>query len=318
MRSERHPLRLTPAISPAPDRSPSARRGSSSGRGQRRDRMGRRTHRSRRSSCYPASAIHLEHSAKFLAERCHLLQPAGRGPARERPSTPTGSGADHQPQPTRYTGPHEIRLVPTHWRRCLASVRGRFRHHTRPGGAITVTSRLYTGAQGSTAFGITASTSIRRSVPGWPTWRCSLRCNTRTNLTTDVSTRRSASLQAVSPNGFVTNTDGLSCPAGGQQQVIGIAPRVGMQPTDVGGLVVQPLTGELMRRCAIDNREHPTTSLPTFLDVVRIIPSWPYRRRQQLEVSQRSFRSTIRPPGHGLPQISPWTAPRYITPHATQ
>lgn len=201
--------------------------------------------------------------------------------------TPTGSGVQTTSLNQRDVtlAPHEIRLVPD----ALASLfgiesgGGAFVITPDPGGAINVTSRTYTqAAQGTYGFGMNGIDVYSAVGPrfGLTFSGAFFGANTRTNLTlTDVSGRgASASLQAASSNGFVTSTpmDSAVAPAGGQQQVNGIAPRVGMQPTDVGGLVVQPLTGELIASVfAIDNRTNDPTYFPPDIpsSVVRIIPA---------------------------------------------
>jgi hypothetical protein len=200
---------------------------------------------------------------------------------------PTGSGLQTASLNQRDVtlAPREIRLVPDALTSLFGfeSGGGAFVITPDPGGAINVTSRTYTqAAQGTYGFGMNGIDADAAVGPrfGLTFSGAFFGANTRTNLTlTDVSGRgASASLQAAGSNGFVTSSpmDSATAPAGGQQQVNGIAPRVGMQPTDTGGLVVQPLTGELIASVfAIDNRTNDPTYFPPDIPstVVRIIPA---------------------------------------------
>ena len=201
--------------------------------------------------------------------------------------TPTGSGLQTTGLNQRdlTLAPHEIRLVPDALSALfgIESGGGAFLITPDLGGAINVTSRTYTqAAQGTYGFGMNgidvyAAVGARFGLTFSGAF---FGANTRTNITvTDVSGRgATASLQAASSNGFVTSQpiDSATAPAGGQQQVNGIASRVGMQPTDTGGLVVQPLSGELIASVfAIDNRTNDPTYFPPDIPstVARVIPA---------------------------------------------
>ncbi len=182
-------------------------------------------------------------------------------------------------------GPREIRLIPDALLSLFGLERGggAFFITPDPGGAINVTTRTYSqAAKGTYGFGMNGLDVYSAVGPRFELTFSGafFGANTRTNLIlTDVSGRgASASLQAASANGFVTSapSDLAVAPASGQQQVNGIAARVGMQPADAGGLVVQPLTGELIASVfAIDNRTNDPTYFPPDIPatVNRTIPA---------------------------------------------
>jgi hypothetical protein len=180
---------------------------------------------------------------------------------------------------------HEIRLVPDALQSLfgIESGGGAFFITPDPGGAINVTSRSYSQASGGTyGFGMNGLDVYSAVGPrfGLTFSGAFFGAGTRTNLIlTDVSGRgASVSLQAAGSNGLVTAnpSDSEFAPASGQQQVNGIAPRVGLQAADAAGLLVHPLTGELIASViAIDNRTNDPTYFPPDIPstVARTIPA---------------------------------------------
>lgn len=151
-----------------------------------------------------------------------------------------------------------------------------------PQSGVVTTSRTYTKTEkGTYGFGMNAIDMFAAASPRFPVTFSGAfpGRDFRTNLVlTDTSGRGSdARLSAVGVSGPMGATNvSFTAPTNGQQQINGIAPRLGLLATDAGGLIVQPTRGSMLASVfAIDNRTNDSTYFPPDLPspIPRFIPA---------------------------------------------